>query len=123
MGEDRSRLIAKVDDEKKSLAVRYKPIRSNWVQNGSVVVGMASRRASLGSWPIATLARAQDTQAKVQTQVQPDVAQEPVSPETVQDPAQGSAEALSVRYRFEEKYTRTTPSRKTRPTFSVRSSG
>ena len=91
MGEDRSRLVANVDDEKKSLAVRYNRIRSNWLRNGGVVVGMASMLASLGFWPIATLAKAQATQAKVQTQVQTDVAQEPASP----DSSAGSTAGLS----------------------------
>ena len=54
----------------------------------------------------APLPAAQDTPAKFEAQVQPDGTAGTVRLLTAaQDPLQGSAEALSVRYRFIEKYT------------------
>lgn len=104
MGEKRSRLVAKVDAEMRGQAVRCKGIRSSWNQRGSVAVGVLSILALLGPRPFAPLAEAQDTPAKTEAPAQPETPQEPVPPDPAQDPLQGSAEALSVKYRFIEKY-------------------
>jgi hypothetical protein len=104
MGEERNRLAATVDDEKRGRAVCCKGIRSRWYRGGSTVVGLLSVLALLGLWPFAPLAQAQDTPAKRDAPVQPEVPQELAPADRVQDSVPASAEALSERYRFIEKY-------------------
>jgi hypothetical protein len=104
MGKERIRLVAKLDRDEIGRAARNKGIRSSRRRSGSLVVEMASILALLATWPFAPLARSQDTPAKSETLVQPGVRQDLAPPETAQEPLLGSAEALSVRYRFIEKY-------------------
>jgi hypothetical protein len=58
----------------------------------------------LEPWPIVPVAAAQDTPAKPEAPVEPAVPQDLAPPDTAQDPFSSSAEALSVKYRFSEKY-------------------
>jgi hypothetical protein len=105
MGEDRCRLVGVVDDEKGDRAIHCMGIRSSWKRIGSLAVGLLSMLTLLEPWPLVPVASAQDTPAKSEAPVQPVVPQDLAPAEAAQDPLTGSAEALSVRYRFTEKYT------------------
>ena len=105
MGEDRSRLVGNVDEENRGRALRGKGNSSRRKRTGGVAIGLLSMLTLLEPSPAVPVASAQDTPAKSEGPVPPVVSQDPTPADAAQDPLTGSDEALSVRYRFIEKYT------------------
>jgi hypothetical protein len=105
MGEDRSRLVGTVDEENRGRALRGKGNSSRRQRTGGVAIGLLSMLTLLEPSPVVPVASAQDTPAKSEAPVQPVVPRDLTPAEAAQDPLTGSDEALSVRYRFIEKYT------------------
>jgi hypothetical protein len=108
MGEQLRRSASLAGDEGCGRVSCLRAIRPRWSLGGRLAVGLLSILLVLGSGTVPVVrAWAQDTQAKTEAPAKAEVPRESAPAQLPQEPAPAAAEALSLRYRFIEKYSPT----------------